>query len=494
MKCPWCNAELKDGSVLCPTCGNEINMVPDFDPEIEDQCRETIETMTKDIFSTDSKKDKSSQKKISNASQKNLKSNVSNAGNSQGKLNNKSNDSIAVPDYNKDKAPKWIFFIVIFAALIIASVIIIIIVTSDSYKLSQAQKAYAGKEYDKARGLYEVLLEKEPDDLALLTEYSYVLFDSNKTAEYETVLYKIVDNADVSDVQKEQTYERLIYLYSGQQNYQKIYDLITTVGNPTILEKYKDFLTHEPELVIVPGLYDLPQMMSISGSDEIYYTLVSEFNGNTTVLAEDEIYRLPVLMEIGTYKLTTYSKNKYGLTSDVVEAKYIIEIANPLEPELSLPEGEYISPQLLEVFYDSDNIIVYYTSDGSEPDATSQMYTGSIFVPYGMTTYKFVSVDKYGLTSNIVSIVIDMQYEYEVMPDAAYDMLIEYLLEKGTIVSEDGIMPEGGCLNLILTGFAPVGKNYCYVFDEAMIVDDIMTYLDVRYSVDMITGEISKIE
>ena len=35
MKCPKCNRELKEGQLYCEVCGEEIQMVPEFEPEIE---------------------------------------------------------------------------------------------------------------------------------------------------------------------------------------------------------------------------------------------------------------------------------------------------------------------------------------------------------------------------------------------------------------------------------------------------------------------------
>jgi len=488
MKCPWCNADLKDGTVLCSICGNEINMVPDFEPEIEDQCRETIETMTKDIFST-GEKQKSSPEGKKCAKEVNGNSKVQNNLSSQEKLNiDKSDES------NKEKAPKFILFILIFVALIIAAVVTIIIVTSDSYKLSQAQKAYSAHEYDKSKTLYQGLLEKNPDDVDLLVEYSYVLFDSNDLSEYENVLFEIINNSDSSEDLKIQTYQRLIYIYSGNKEYSKIRDLIIESKNTTILEKYNDYLTYEPEIVLASGNYSTSQMISINSNYDVYYSLINEFNGETTVIADNELYRLPILIEIGTYKLTAYTKNKYGLSSDTVEAEYTIEVAPPIEPELSLAEGTYISPQLLEVYYDSDNITVYFTTDGSDPGPTSQIYNGSIVVPSGYNTYSFVAVDEYGLKSKVVSISVNIEYQYEIQPGTALDLLINYLLEKGTIVSYDGTMPDGGNLNFILSGFEAIDDNYCYIFEETMMVDGVASYLDVQYSVDMITGEVAKID
>ena len=42
MKCPKCNQELKDGQLYCEACGEEIKIVPEFDPEIENSIEETL--------------------------------------------------------------------------------------------------------------------------------------------------------------------------------------------------------------------------------------------------------------------------------------------------------------------------------------------------------------------------------------------------------------------------------------------------------------------
>ena len=35
MVCPSCGCEMAEGHLYCETCGNEIRIVPDFEPEIE---------------------------------------------------------------------------------------------------------------------------------------------------------------------------------------------------------------------------------------------------------------------------------------------------------------------------------------------------------------------------------------------------------------------------------------------------------------------------
>ena len=45
MKCPKCGYELTEGHLYCDNCGEEIRMVPDFEPEIEKEMNETLSTL-----------------------------------------------------------------------------------------------------------------------------------------------------------------------------------------------------------------------------------------------------------------------------------------------------------------------------------------------------------------------------------------------------------------------------------------------------------------
>ena len=45
MKCPKCGHELKEGHLICEICGEEIQIVPDFEPEIENSITETLSTL-----------------------------------------------------------------------------------------------------------------------------------------------------------------------------------------------------------------------------------------------------------------------------------------------------------------------------------------------------------------------------------------------------------------------------------------------------------------
>ena len=49
MVCPSCGCEMAEGHLYCETCGNEIRIVPDFEPEIENSISEALSTVVEEI-------------------------------------------------------------------------------------------------------------------------------------------------------------------------------------------------------------------------------------------------------------------------------------------------------------------------------------------------------------------------------------------------------------------------------------------------------------
>ena len=49
MKCPNCGADMKEGTLYCEHCGEDIHIVPDFEPELEYNMEQTLHDIVKDI-------------------------------------------------------------------------------------------------------------------------------------------------------------------------------------------------------------------------------------------------------------------------------------------------------------------------------------------------------------------------------------------------------------------------------------------------------------
>ena len=53
MICQKCGAEIPENCLICEACGMEIQMVPDFEPEVEDSISETLLNVAEMVTTSD---------------------------------------------------------------------------------------------------------------------------------------------------------------------------------------------------------------------------------------------------------------------------------------------------------------------------------------------------------------------------------------------------------------------------------------------------------
>lgn len=71
-------------------------------------------------------------------------------------------------------------------------------------------------------------------------------------------------------------------------------------------------------------------------------------------------------------------------------------------PEFNIPQGLYEEPQEL-VLKGEEGVTIYYTTDGTEPDRTSDVYRDTIDLEDGTVTVQAMSVNGKGIKSDVVS-------------------------------------------------------------------------------------------
>ena len=63
MKCPNCGFEIPEGHMYCDNCGTEINFVPDFEPEVENEINATLSGVADELNKDDRIKEEKIEKK-----------------------------------------------------------------------------------------------------------------------------------------------------------------------------------------------------------------------------------------------------------------------------------------------------------------------------------------------------------------------------------------------------------------------------------------------
>lgn len=142
-----------------------------------------------------------------------------------------------------------------------------------------------------------------------------------------------------------------------------------------IPEKQVNEVVATPTFTPAEGTYTTSTAITIATTTEnavIRYTLDGTDPTETSTLYTGEF----TISETTTVKAKAWLEN-YD-PSETVTATYTIERETVATPTFSLPEGEYDSPLSITIASLTENAIIRYTLDGSDPTESSTVYTGEL--------------------------------------------------------------------------------------------------------------------
>lgn len=327
MKCPNCGREMAEGTLYCEYCGEDIHIVPDFEPELELDIQQTISEMAEET-----EPDKA-----------------------DGEAVNKKPEAAG-------RRKKWFwYFIGALGILILAAAaamgIWVYQYHSEAAQVKKAVRYTAEGKYEQAIGCYDRALELKGEDIELQFALAEVYFLENNKAEYEYYLRSIVKNEAATTEQLDRAYGKLIAIYRAREDYQTINDLLLGSKNEQILSIYQNYIAEDPQFSVNEGYYTSIQILKLSGGDngKIYYTTDGSEPDETS-----EVYVSPVILENGDYTIRAVFINSNGVSSAVVTKEYHIDNEVIPPPEVSLISGEYSSPISIEILEDGGGGLLYH--------------------------------------------------------------------------------------------------------------------------------------
>ena len=421
MKCPNCGYEMADDHLYCEKCGNEIQIVPDFEPELENSIIETLSTVAEEIEGGVDAKEEI--KKPSNT-QKHPSKNM-------GKQTDR---NVSVSDRRKNSLIASLIIFVLVVLLTIFAGVFLYQRYSVSYQISRAQK-YAGQEkYSEAAVYLERALKLQPgqtDVVLALANYYYILGNQQKAND---LLLTHVDTVVLEDDEKELVYEKIIAAYEKEEKYEEINSLLVKSEDMEIQTRFQQYMAMTPKFSYEAGNYEkiIPLKISANTTGTIYYTTDgSEPDENSPV------YTSPVFLESGEYQIAAVFINDYGIKSSVARSWYMINLTVPDQPEVLLYSGEYNELTMIEVNVPEEGT-VYYSTDGSNPTSDSLVYTGPIQMPLGKSNFKFVTISDEGVCSEIVSRSFDFDLKTDITVQQAIVNVISGLYNRGVLKDLQG--------------------------------------------------------
>ncbi|MCM1124083.1 MAG: chitobiase/beta-hexosaminidase C-terminal domain-containing protein [Eubacterium sp.] len=470
MKCPHCGNELKEGHLICEKCGEEIQMVPDFEPEIENSITETLSTLAA------------------------LQEGEDTQGISQTEYKAEEEDVQETDEPVEEDRKAWLIvsLVIIFIVALVTYGIYSYHIRTVEYQITRAKEYAANESYDEAIACLEAAYADYPNEAALLfleADYYYLQQDNDSAV---NVLYRIIDRGSFSYEDLEEAYNKIITIYANQGLYGQINELLRNCPEDGIVNMFQSYLAMEPEFSYVEGSYAevIPLKLSSNTAGTIYYTM-----DGSTPTKNSQIYTAPLFLETGEYTISAFFVNDYGIESEIVSKTYIINLSVPNAPEVDLYSGEYTEPTMIAV-EGVEGCKLYYTTDESEPTQDSVPYTGPIPMPLGKTLFKFVNISEEGVPSEVTTRTYTLTLRDAIPTAQAVNNLVARLVETGYLDDAAGHNKrQSGTLSYQFSSVLRIGyaDDYYTIYEYYDDGTGMLSRTDKVFLVQVHTGEAAQL-
>lgn len=460
MKCPVCGNEIKDEQLYCESCGYEIHIVPDFDPEIENNIQETMTGVVSELTSQDE--------------------GMQNDSGEDSEFDGGENEE--VPWYAGEERPNLLGEIFRFitkrkrASAVVFGVLVVLVAVTAILLSRQAQKntyeyqykqgvlAAEKKDYERAISCMKQALQydnQQGEARMLMADYYWQIRDM------ENAISLYHDLTSYEEFRLE-AYEKIISIYKEEGRFLDVCNLVEHCEYPDVRAIYNEYLAEEPIFSIAGGVYEEAQMLKISANTNgiIYYTLDGSLPDEA-----DMVYTGSILLESGEYRVSAVFINKYGMMSKIRVENYKIEADIPDMPVVIPEGGIYLTPEYISVEVPR-GCRVYYTTDGTVPNRNCAVFTKDFCMPLGDSIYCFVTYNEENVASEAAF--------------AEYHLYLEdphFSAEQAVMITISGLTERGILLNT--EGQISGAKGiYSYQTNSAFFYEGEIYYLVSEYYTD----------
>ena len=466
MICPKCGFEIPEGHMYCDNCGAEINFVPDFEPEVENEINATLSGVADELNKEERIKQERKQKRM---------------------------------ELIKSIKNKRHVILMSVAAIVVFGFCVYLIAlypekTSNNY-LTSAELAKNEGDIEKAISILQEAEEQFPDNSDLLFRLSDYYLENGDTEKAVEALLDITENSNFQEETIVNAYESIISIYKQNNESDKIVEILQEGENSIVAGLREKYIPESPILLPVSGEYDDTVSIVLeppSGADfNIYYTVNDGNPDAGSILYENEI----VIDTVGEYEIKAVCINEYGVSSSVVEGKFSVVEGAPAPPEILEPSGEYNQNTMIVAVAEAGSTI-FYTSNGADPTSNSKQYISPITMPVGTSHFKFVAINEEGVMSEVVERNYHLVFTRLVSTEQAVNLLVNTLVRLDYLLDSSGkVRGVDGYNQYIYNSEIEIqGAGEYYVIVEYHVTNDgISTPTGLLYAVNTHDGSVNRL-
>ena len=466
MKCPNCGLEIPEGHMYCDSCGTEINIVPDFEPEVENQINDSLSNLAEELNKEDRLREEAVKKKqaIKEAIER-----------------------------------RWKLYLT--GAVTVALVVIcVLLITVYEYRtsvhyLDMATDARNRGNLAKAIEYLREGHEKNPDNSDIIFRLSDYLLEDGDYQGAADALMAIVTSDSFSDDKSKSAYESIIAIYREHGDLDRIASLLEIEDSEVTMELAQKYVPGRPQMYPGSGTYTVGVSVSLSSLDgngsSIYYTVNGDEPDESSILYDNEI----LLDTEGEYTIRAAVVNEYGIKSETASATYLVEKGAPEPPVIMEESGEYNQNTMIVALADA-GCTIYYTTDGSDPTDESQCYFSPITMPVGKSFFKFICYDTEGNQSEIVDREYHLIYTRLISTDQAVSSLVNTLVRLDILLDTSGkVRGQDGHNEYIYEGEIEVqgAGEYYRIVENHVMGDGTTTATGLIYAVNTHDGSVNRL-
>lgn len=430
MRCTHCGAEIPEDQVICPECGAEVQIVPDYNPLEDVLAREvkgSVEGATRQIQTDDIRryrrddrtKNVNSTRVLSRGEMDRIRGrrraqtrrpgesdsrrgtgNVRRQSQNTGEFQRRGQNTDELRRQRQNtgeirrqrqqkrleaaKRKRRRLLIAIFAVLVvIVGGIYIAYQNSYTGMINKGNRAIQSREYDSALNYFERAIVKDRSRPEAYTGSAEVYRDQGDLESAENVFLDAIETQPTNT----ELYQAVIQFYMDTEQQAKVSVLLQNCDDDSVLKAVSDYVSAAPEFSPEAGTYSEVQEITLSSETggDIYYT-----DDGTDPTAETGIaYTEPILLQTeGTMEIRAIAVNANGIPSVVSSGSFTIEFPIADAPAVTPSTGRYTEATEITITV-PEGYTAYYTMDGSTPDpssSTTYQYSGPVQMPENTQT------------------------------------------------------------------------------------------------------------